>query len=81
MLNELVRNIIEAQKVDSWELQHDAFCRLTNYVRDREIAQFNKGYEMAERHSKIANGASLADLTMEVIEKHGGLRAPPLCAC
>lgn len=80
MLNELVKNIIEAQKVDNWEPQHEAFCRLTEYVRDREIAQFNNGYEMAERHFKIANGASLVGLTMEVIEKHGGLREPPLCA-
>ena len=81
MIHEIVRNIIEAQKVDDWEPQFEAFCRLTDYVRDREVAQFNKGYEMAERHFKIANGASLADLTMEVIEKHGGLREPPLCAC
>ena len=41
MIHELVRNIIEAQKVDDWEHQHESFCRLTEYVRDREIAQFN----------------------------------------
>lgn len=81
MIHEIVRNIIETQKVDDWEPKFEAFCRLTEYVRDREIAQFNKGYEMAERHFKIVNGASLADLTMEVIDKHGGLREPPLCAC
>lgn len=77
ILNDLVKNIIDAQKIDSWEQQHEAFCKLTEYVCQREVEQFNKGYEMAERHF---GGKTLADQTMSIIEANGGLRTPPICA-
>jgi len=81
ILNDLVKDIIDAQKVDDWSAQHEAFCRLTEFVCQREIEQFNKGYEMAERHyARGIAGNSLTEQTMRIIEEHGGFRTPPICA-
>lgn len=81
VLNDLVKDITEAQKVDDWKVQHEAFCRLAEYVSRREIERFNEGYEMAERHlGRGIVGNSLSDQTMRIIEANGGLRTPPICA-
>lgn len=48
-LTDFVREIIDAQKENNLERRHEAFCRLINFVNERELSEFNRGYEAAQK--------------------------------
>jgi hypothetical protein len=67
MLNDLVNEILEAEKTDCWKRKHAAFCSLADYVCDAKKDWFNDGYEMGKRHANVKSTGPLTDHGMATL--------------
>ncbi len=65
VLNDLVTEILAAEKTDSWERQHAAFSALVDHVYDARKDWFKDGYEMGKRHGSFLKNSPLADKVID----------------